>query len=385
MNPCAITNHWGKAKVIMPKVQNFNIFTATSWTEAYSHHPQLVWHKGKLIASWSMGHLHEDCPGQRMVMAESYDDGETWSDPYTVVAPCQGEYAEACITSLGMRSVCDELIAYYANYDLTMQGMIGFAEYGMGSRGMSGYRCLQDIYAGMSISRDDGKTWDVSSTRIHGVIPNLSPIRLASGRLVFPSHQQYPFTDDPLGVSGWRIAGLPGLPAGFYEGAGACVPLTASWSDLGICEGSVYEPEPEVIRMMLRTSCGALAVAESRDQAENWSAPELTQYTDCGCRFQFGRLPDGRFFGLSCPDPTIPESCLRRTPLVLALSVDGNVFDRHFVLGDGPDLPLRFPGAYKHGRYGYPYSIVVGDTLFVIHSVGKEDIALIKVRLNDLA
>ncbi len=136
--------------------------------------------------------------------------------------------------------------------------------------------------------------------------------------------------------------------------------------------------------MMLRTNRARLAVAESRDDGETWSEPELTDFTDCGSKMQFGRLPDGRYFALSCPDPNVPTSCLRRTPLVLAVSRDGNVFDRHFLLGDEPDAPLRYPGAYKHGATATRTPMSVDDHLVVINSVGKEDIECHVFSLRDL-
>ncbi len=379
-----ITNCWGSARTIRLAPEEFTVHKADSWTAAYSHHPQITSRDGRLYATWSLGHLHEDCPGQKMVCSTSDDKGESWSPPVTVVAPSQGECAETCVTSLGIRAVGRKLIAYYAHYDLTTMGLAKFAEFGAHSRGIPGLRCLQDVHAGVVVSEDGGRSWRGPAATIPGIVPNLSPVRLASGRLVFPCHQMFPYSDDPEGITGWKMAALPDLPEGFYEGAGGEIPNTAPWSSLGVCEGCVYEKPYGVVRMMLRTGQGVLAVSESRDNGESWSAPVKTSYTDCGCRFQFGRLPDGRYFGLSCPNPNIPESCLRRTPLVLALSEDGDVFDRHFILGDAPDLPLRFPGAYKHGRYGYPYSHVLNDTVFVIHSVGKEDVVILRFKLADL-
>ena len=106
----------------------------------------------------------------------------------------------------------------------------------------------------------------------------------------------------------------------------------------------------------------------------------MSGYTDTICRCHFGRLPDGRCFGLSDPDP---ES-IGRTPVVLALSEDGVKFDRHFIVGDEPNCPPREKGLGKGGRYGYPYLHLMGDEVFVIYSVGKEDIGITQFKLSDL-
>jgi hypothetical protein len=380
-----ITNSWNKAKTSRLEGQHSLIYKASSWEAAYSHHPQIVSSQGKLFATWSLGNLHEDCPGQRMVFSTSEDQGATWTEPAVLVASSPGEHAHSCITSMGILVTGDTLSAFYTSYELTLQGLIKFAEFGANSRGIPGLRCLQEVYTGGMVSEDQGLTWKGPMTTISGLIANLSPVRISTGRLIFPAFKMFPYTDDPQGLSNWKIVPLPDLPEGYYDGAYGAMPFKNNWSHLGICEGSVYEPPDGGLRMMLRTSHGRLAVAESRDHGESWSEPRLTEFTDCGCRFQFGQLPGGRYFALSCPDPAIPESCLRRTPLVLAVSDDGNRFDRHYILGDEPDRPLRYPGAYKHGRYGYPYLHVTGDDLYVINSIGKEDIEIRRFSLGEIA
>ena len=140
--------------------------------------------------------------------------------------------------------------------------------------------------------------------------------------------------------------------------------LYLSWSN-----GVVHEDAPGQ-RMLMATS---------DDAGETWSEPVLTEFTDANCRFHFGRLPDGRYFAVSCPGPGSP-----RTPLILAISEDGVVFDRHFLLGGEPDVPPRLKGHHKGGRYGYPTYHIIGDTLFVAYSMSKEDIAVCRLSLNDL-
>ena len=382
--PPLITNCYGKAKVTHLKGRSIPIFKATSWDAAYSHHPQITSLEGKLFATWSIGHLHEDCPGQRMVLATSSDLGETWSAPVTLVAPVRGDYADTCITSGGLHVAGNSLTAYYTSYDHTLDGLVKFTESGVNGWGAPGLQCLKEVHTGIMTSPDAGRTWKNTGSVIPGFVTNLSPVKLASGRLVITAHRINAYTDDPAGVRDWKIAPLPGLPPDYYERAGGHRPILAAWRHLGICEGSVYEIPGAPRRLMLRTSKARLAVAESHDDGATWGEPQLTDFTDCCSRFQFGRLPDGRYFALNCPNPNIPESCLRRTPLVLAVSTDGNTFDRHYVLGDEPDLPLRYPGAYKHGRYGYPYIHVLGDRVFVINSVGKEDVECHMFSLKDL-
>ena len=154
------------------------------------------------------------------------------------------------------------------------------------------------------------------------------------------------------------------------------------------CEASFFQTGDARIHMMLRTiprpgekHNGRLAVTESADNAKTWSEPRMTSYTDCCCRFQFGRLPDGRFFGLSCPDPHGP-----RSPMVLAVSKNGVVFDRHYVLGDKRHLRPPIAGNDKGGDvYGYPSCEIANGKMYVVFSRCKEDIYVVQLDLIALS
>ena len=45
---------------------------------------------------------------------------------------------------------------------------------------------------------------------------------------------------------------------------------------------------------------------------------------------------------------------------------------------------VRMPGKGKGRGFQYPYGVVVGDALWVMYSVGKEDIAISRVPLRSL-
>lgn len=371
-----LTNRPGSARVTRRQGRTVPVFRPSSWEQGYSHHAHITSLNGKLFATWSLGKLHEDGPGQRMVLSTSSDFGETWTAPATLVAPVPGEHADSCITNGGLHVHGSSLVGFFSSYEHSREALIRFADSGVNELWRMSAESTRDVHAGAVLSTDGGLTWQKTGTRIPGLIINLAPTRLASGRLFVTGHLINACTEDPSGLSRWKISPLPGLPEGYYERAGGHRPVLADWRHLGLCEGAIQEVRGQPLRLILRTNQGYLAAAESTDDGASWSAPQLTQFTDCGSRFQFGRLPDGRHFALSCPDTTTPRAGLRRTPLVLAVSDDGNVFDRHYILGDEPDRPLHFPGAYKHGRYGYPYAHVLGDRLFVIDSVAKEEIEL---------
>ena len=190
-----------------------------------------------------------------------------------------------------------------------------------------------------------------------------------------------------MGLIGWERSGLPGLPAGYLDDwyshkRGAAI--------LGLAhrfnEANCYQTDDGVVHMMLRNENGTrMGVSESRDDGRTWSRPLLTDFTNSVSRSHFGRLPDRRFFCVNCPTPVragaAPSTRTPRTPVVLALSDDGVVFDRHYVIGDDAQGEPRIAGYLKHGRYGYPYLVVVGDTALMAYSTNKEDINLARFRL----
>ena len=380
-----ITNCWGQARIQGPRSEHFLVFEGVEGA-AYNHHHQLTSFEGRLFATWSNGAVHEDGPGQRMLMAVSEDGGASWSAPETLVERQPGRVGDAVVTAEGIHVHGGGMTAFYGYYDYDERGVRTHLERGNYPKQEPDFRVNFATHTGVLVSEDGGQSWLGPVAKIDRFVPNLGPHRLSSGRLILPGNMWFPFTDDPRGITGWTIAGLSRLPEGYYDDPeGFWYGMWHRGDSFAVCEGSCFETDDGVVHMMLRIENGssdirALAVSESRDGGESWSEPALTDYSDCSCRFHFGRLPDGRFIGVSCPEPGSP-----RTPMVAALSRDGVVFDQHFILGEEPAGTPRIPGHHKGGRYGYPSFHVMGDHLFVIYSIQKEDIAVCRVALADLA
>ena len=371
-----ITNRWGDVEPLRPPVDHVVVHRADP-AASYNHHPQITSHEGRLLATWSNGYRDEDQCGQRMMLATSEDGGETWSRPRPVVDRPPGR---GVVTSMGIHPHGSGLTAYAGYYEITDHGLLGYYATG-GNHGMSKlgkpYHALN--HTRVLRSDDGGESWR-QAAQIDRFVPNLAPQRLKSGRLILPGNLAFFFSDDPAGVEGWRFAALPRLPEGYSDDPeGFWRGCAVREDDTHYCEGSCFETDDGVVHMMLRSGGRTLAVAESRDAGVTWLEPVLTGFTDCHCRHHFGRLPDGRFIATSCPQPGSI-----RTPMVLAISRDGVVFDQHVMLGEEPFRFPRTPGMHKYGRYGYPSFHVMQDTLFVIYSISREDIGLARLRLDDL-
>ena len=387
MDRSPITNRWGEAETTRVDAEHIPVYRGGVGT-AYNHHHQIVSLDGTLVASWSNGIAHEDDPGQRMLMATSEDLGATWSEARPVADRRPGAHADAIITAMGIREYQQRLYAYYGVYEYPPEGLVkGASPAQRPSIGKAlwpeGEFWSFDECCEIVESTDGGATWSQPVGSIDGCVPNLRPEAVAGGRLILPGNIMFPFTDDPAGVSGWKRVGIPGLPEDYRDAPGRFQKeFQRRGESLNFCEGSFFQTDDGVIHMMLRSDSdvGLLGVTESSDNGETWSEPILTGYTDSRCRFHFGRLPDGRFFGLSCPKPKSG-----RTPLVLATSDDGVSFDRHYILGDSPPGRSRLPGHHKGGTYGYPSYHIMGDTVYVIYSIQKEDIAVCRFGLDQLS
>ena len=403
MKKSPITNRWGSVQARKVETEHFLIYRGGGGC-AYNHHHQITSKDGRLFATWSNAPIHEDSPGQHMLLSSSDDMGETWSIDRPLVDRIRNQHGYGVVTAMGIHTHADKMMAYYGYYD--------YDERGIREHTTDGFRKLSTVrgdfpkfepefrmnlnpHTGIVVSDDGGETWPEERVgKIDRFVANLCPQRLASGRLIIPGNISFPYTDDPYGISGWKQVSIPGLPDDYYDSPeGFWNALRHRKDPYGLCEASFFQTDDGEIHMMLRTesqfvegrpyeredSAYALAVTHSADDGESWSEPEITDYTDCGSRHHFGRLPDGRYFGLNCPEPGS-----KRTPMVIATSEDGVVFDKHFILGDEPGVPPRYPGHHKGGRYGYPTYHIMDGTMFVIYSIGKEDIGVCRFSLQEL-
>ena len=343
-----------------PKVETAFLYQPeTEWT--YSHHPSITFFKGRFHAIWSNGRHSEDEPGQR-VLTSSSADFRTWTPARPLVdSVVDANGIERVRTAAGFHQYHGTLVAYFSNYGPNKETTH-----------------LQ------AVTTTDGEQW--SAVREIGIpiCPNHGPQRTSSGRLVIAGNTAFPYTDDPSGLTGWRMTGIypPEMGPNFEDDPMTFkeVAMRLDWPS-ALCEGSFFETDDGVLHMQLRNVsrifAGRLWTTESRDRGATWSKPALTTFSDSNTKFHFGRLPDGRFYCVGSPIAG------NRTPLALLLSRDGVNFDRHFILGDTP-YPMRKPGGAKAGQYGYPHTLVHDGYLYTIVSRQKEAVQVLRVALSEL-
>jgi len=348
---------------------------AHEWS--YSHHAHLVFFHGRYIAMWSNGRRDEDAPGQRVLFAVS-PDGSAWSTPASLLDSRRGTHGELVLTAAGFHQHDGRLVAYIGSYEYNPE-VLEHGQRRPDDRGHTGTNLL-------AMTSTDGMQWDGPLDLRLPIVPNHGPQRTASGRLIISGNISFPFTDDAGGLEGWRMTGIypPALAETIVDDSESFWQVQAimGWP-VGLCEGSFYQTGDGILHMLLRSNAERLWLTESHDDGTTWSTPKATDFSDNATKFHFGRLPDGRYYYVGCPDA---EPRWRRSPLVLSLSRDSRHFDQHFLLADDTTpYTSRAEGLHKGGDYGYPHTLIHSGELHVIVSRKKEAVEVLHVPLAALA
>ena len=323
------------------------LYKATKDTYRFCHHPNLIVFGDRLYCMWSNGKIGEDEPGQRILYAGS-DDGLKWSKPVELAVDPRSR--GACVAS-GFIQHDGRLIAFF-----TVTGGTNFhpgtALWAKTSRDATSWSDPQRITSGFFIEAPDR-------------LPNGH--LLLFGEFVDPhrttKRARILVTREPDGLSGWTEAKLH-------------VPDVRTF---GYTEPSPWLRTDGTIVTPLRNYSGFLYSSISQDRGVTWSTPVKTSFPDSTARSSTGRLPDGSIFLINNPGPGRGNRAL----LTIALSRDGVLFDRAFVIHN-KSTKKQFDGRHKADGWQYPNAIVHGKHLFVAYSINKEDVGLKRIALSDL-
>ncbi len=357
--PTIRNNYQTEAGVPRLKIERSMIYSPDKeWL--YNHHPSIIHFKDQFIAIWSNGLVDEDSPGQRVVYATSTDFVH-WSKPEVLASPQKFKDTLTVLTAAGLYQYKGTLVAYYGEYTKHRQNTHLWAK-----------------------TSTDGIHWSNAIDMHVPLIPNHGPEVTQSGRLIISGNFMFPYTDDPKGISGWKISSF--YPGSLYtqDNSSAFYAPAAKLGLPPLCEGSFFETDDHVLHMLLRVTGkgwkGRLWLTESRNDGQSWSRPVETAFSDNDSKFHFGRLPDKRFYYVGIPDTLHHYS---RNPLVLSLSLNGETFDKNYIIADEL-YHLKKEGLWKGGQYGYPHTIVYNGYMYVIISRQKEAIETLRFSLNQL-
>ncbi|MEO3403153.1 exo-alpha-sialidase [Mucilaginibacter sp. CAU 1740] len=326
----------------------------------YNHHASIIHFKDRFVAIWSNGIKDEDSPGQRVVYATS-KDFKQWSPVKALAEPGKINDTLTVLTAAGLYQYKGTLVAYYGDYDK--------------------HRNNTHLWAKTST---DGEHWSEPLDMHLPVVPNHGPEVTNSGRLIISGNFTFPYTDDPHGLSGWKLSSF--YPDSLYKQDNPAMFYSpAAKSGLPpLCEGSFFQTDDNELHMLLRVTGkgwkGRLWLTESKDNGQSWSRPLQAPFSDNDSKFHFGRLPDKRFYYVGIPDTL---NHYDRNPLVLSLSKDGKSFDQNYIIANEL-YHLKKEGLWKGGQYGYPHTIIYDGYMYVIISRQKEAIETLRFSLKQL-
>jgi len=344
-----------------PPVEATTIFAPTEHDWKYSHHQSVTAFNHRLYAIWSSSERDEDSPGQRVMY--SYMDDTGWVRPRILFQPdIEPDGRLRILTAGGFYEHDGTLVAYAGDYSIDRKSTRLLAR-----------------------KTQDGRNWSEVRDLHVPVCPNHGPERTASGRLIISGNTAFPYTDDPTGLTGWKMSGIyPASMESFQDNPSTFWEVAKRNNFRNLCEGSFFQTDEGVLHMLLRSTGSTwpppsfhLWETRSTDQGATWDTPRETEFTNTDAKFHFGRLPDGRYYCVGNPVQ------VGRIPLVLSTSRDGIHFDRHYILGE-QHYKRRFDGGAKGGDYSYPHSMVYEGRFYVIVARQKETEELFSVALSDL-
>lgn len=333
---------------------------------AYAHHASLTLYKGKVYALWSSGRIHEDDCGQRVMW--SYTDGfSDWKEAMIFSDTEMGIHSELVKFAGGFCATEDRLYAYYTVYEFNPKYMQG-----PNLRSKDVWRNPDNWLSVQRYVRyllEDGVSWSEPEKVDFGG-GNHSAERVANGRYMIALGTGVYYTDEikPGEIPSFKYGGI----------SREQVEKAVSMGAPELCEASFYQTDDGVLHLAMRSGEHRLWYAESYDNGETFSDVYPTAFTDDQAKFQFGRLPDGRFYYVG--NPVVGQL---RLPLMLAVSEDGYDFNKKFIIKDEP-YEMRQKGMDKGGHYGYPECAIHNGYMYVIYSKQKEVVEITRFSLDQI-
>lgn len=335
--------------------ETVTIFAPTDATDKFSNGVVMTAFKGALYCMWQSSAKDEDAADTWVAYSRSTDEGKTWTEPMVLAETLENGYC----SSGGWLATENVLVAYINTWPGGLSPKGGYTRY---------------------ITSEDGLTWSrpadvkmADGTTMNAIFEQ-DPHVLPDGRIVNSAHFQpglkiVPiYTDDPMGISGWKKGDFSYTPNGDQSRE---------------LEPSLYQKADGTLVMLFRdqNSTFKKMAATSKDRGETWTKAVVTDFPDSRSKQSAGNLPDGTVYTASNP-----VNNKTRIPLALTLSKDGNHFDKAWLLRAGGDdlQPQRYEGTAKRACYSYPKSMVAGEYLYVAYATNKEDVEYTRVPLSSI-
>ncbi|MBM3843431.1 MAG: hypothetical protein FJ397_09260 [Verrucomicrobia bacterium] len=376
---------------------------------AFANLPNVAHFHGRLIVTWNSHQWDEDQPGQRLLMRQSLDGGRTWLPPLdappTPLSPALGRMQRRGEKREGLPRV--QWNSGLAEVDGRLWAIANVGpNHGKGD--LLALEILPDGTRGEVLwLAEEAPEVEPGYPRYPAMRdPRHAPLTRAllariddpTARAALPHDSRRPRGDE-ANAPGLLDPGRPGSPA---DGQRLIEPtpsyrlrdgtLVRFWRDYGDARRQHW--------------VWRLYVSSSRDEGATWSVPERTAIPSNSTRVGVGTLPDGRVYLLHnpytlgddfwqgadrelLPTASPAEKMGRgfggsRKVLTLSLSEDGRDFNRAWTVRTLETTPRIAGHSKRHYDVANPAATRVGDTLYIVYSLNKEDIELCAVHLPEL-
>jgi len=329
---------------------------------AYNHFAALVFYKGRFFAMWGNSTEGEDAPGQRVLFAWS-DHWGKWSAPRELF-PAPGPVKPRSEKGI------------YLNPDrwIVIGGRLYAVAYVHGAG-------IYPIARSVSARGRPGKPFIVRELPRNASLPVFMKNKKVDAPASYPSyasikdwyrnhHQVSWWARSGEGVPDTGIDGSPLIESFSYQARdGGTVLCMRSW-------GTPHKP----------TQNNRLYVSFN-DGETGWAPPYPTDVPDAPSRAQAVSLADSTvlLIGNQIAWTFDHALYLDRDPLTVSVSKDGYAFDKVYALRTGAPKTFRIQGVSgRNPGFAYPSALVHDGWLYVLYSIGKEDMAISRVPLSEM-
>ena len=326
--------------------------------DTYHHHPAIAHYNGILYASWSSSFRDEDAPGQHIWYTFTTDKtNKNWEKsqvlfPHQDSIKARGNPGRAMIP-LGFCKIGEEIYAIAEVFDWTADEK----REGKGrlARSVNTHEELGEIF------------WLISDPPAPK--PGFPTYKDATNPEIMEiAGEINVWLSEPFNSPAWDFKNNTSEPLA-DDGHQMCEMTKA------------VELSDTVYMRMYRDCDGRLRnyIQLSRDQGKTWDKPSATNIPDSNSKTYLGQLPDSQIFMIN----NAIDKIWQRDPLSISLINDRNEFYwTGNIKYDAPEI--RFKGAHKGPGFQYPSAVITSEYLWVVYSVGKEDIEVARIPLSSL-
>lgn len=219
----------------------------------------------------------------------------------------------------------------------------------------------------MLISSDDsGYSWSAPHELIPGDIGGRGPVKnkpiiLSDGTWLAPSSIE---TD-----TSWDAFADISRDNGKTWRKSIMVPLNhKKLQGKGIIQPSLWESEPGIVHMLLRSSEGFIFRSDSTDFGNTWSEAYITDIPNNNSGIDLAKLGDGRLVLVYNP---VKGNWGARTPIVCSISADnGKTWGENFILDHNEN-----PTDKTDGEFSYPAVIADGNHVYITYTWKRKTVA----------